>query len=65
MKVISVLQPWASLIVMGAKKIETRSWQTKYTGELLIHASLGKSREGLALWHSKHCWDKFTNNNII
>lgn len=27
---------------MGAKTIETRSWQTRYRGELLIHASLGK-----------------------
>lgn len=42
MKVLSLLQPWASLVVMGAKKIETRSWNTKYRGPLLIHASLGK-----------------------
>lgn len=40
MKVLSLLQPWASLVVMGHKKIETRSWKTKYRGELLIHASL-------------------------
>ena len=39
MKVISILQPWASLIIEGHKKIETRSWNTKYRGELLIHAS--------------------------
>lgn len=39
MKVISLLQPWASLVVIGAKKIETRSWNTKYRGPLLIHAS--------------------------
>lgn len=39
MKVISLLQPWASLVVMGAKKIETRSWKTSYRGEILIHAS--------------------------
>src|SRR5215212_7218280 len=43
MKVLSLLQPWASLVVMGLKKIETRSWQTSYRGELLIHASLGKT----------------------
>lgn len=42
MKVISILQPWASLIIQGHKKIETRSWNTKYRGELLIHASAGK-----------------------
>ena len=47
MKVLSLLQPWASLVVMGAKRIETRSWQTAHRGELLIHASLGK--KGAAL----------------
>lgn len=39
MKAISILQPWASLVVHGHKRIETRSWNTKYRGELLIHAS--------------------------
>jgi hypothetical protein len=40
--VLSLLQPWASLVVMGAKKIETRSFNTPFRGELYIHASLGK-----------------------
>lgn len=39
MKAISLLQPWATLVVIGAKKIETRSWDTKHRGDLLIHAS--------------------------
>jgi activating signal cointegrator 1 len=39
MKVISLLQPWASLVVAGHKRIETRSWNTKHKGDLLIHAS--------------------------
>lgn len=42
MKAISLLQPWASLVIMGVKTIETRSWQTAYRGSLLIHASKGK-----------------------
>jgi hypothetical protein len=42
MKVISIPQPWATLIVMGKKKIETRSWNTKYRGHLMIHASASK-----------------------
>lgn len=49
MKAISLLQPWASLVVMGLKKIETRSWSTKHRGELLIHASSGKAGRLLAL----------------
>lgn len=39
MKVISIKQPWASLITLGEKRFETRSWATKYRGELAIHAS--------------------------
>jgi hypothetical protein len=45
MKVISLLQPWATLIVIGAKKIETRSWARDYRGPLLIHASLDNSNK--------------------
>jgi activating signal cointegrator 1 len=48
MKVLSFLQPWASLTVMGLKKLETRSWSTRHRGELLIHASMGKSGALLA-----------------
>ena len=43
MKAISLLQPWASLVVMGIKKIETRNWATKHRGTILIHASQGKA----------------------
>lgn len=39
MKVLSIRQPWASLIVNGYKKYEFRTWRTKYRGELYIHAS--------------------------
>ncbi len=37
-KALSLWQPWASAIAEGAKRIETRSWQTHYRGPLLIHA---------------------------
>ncbi len=46
MTVISLLQPWASLVILGYKTIETRSWSTAYRGELMIHASQGKSGMG-------------------
>lgn len=39
MKAISLTQPWATLIAIGAKRIETRSWNTAYRGRLAIHAS--------------------------
>lgn len=41
MKVITLTQPWATLIAIGAKHIETRSWATKYRGPLAIHAGQG------------------------
>jgi len=40
MKVLTVAQPWAHLMAHGIKKIENRSWTTKYRGPLAIHASL-------------------------
>ncbi len=42
MKVISIKEPFATLIMNKMKLIETRSWKTNYRGELYIHAS-GKS----------------------
>lgn len=39
MKVISIKEPYATLIKNGDKRIETRSWKTNYRGELFIHAS--------------------------
>ncbi len=42
MKVISLLEPYASLVKENIKTIETRSWKTNYRGELFIHASKRK-----------------------
>eukprot|EP01084_Bolivina_argentea_P319380 553963_1 len=33
---LSMHQPWASLLVLGIKKVEGRSWDTKYRGRLWI-----------------------------
>lgn len=49
MKALSLLQPWASLVVMGTKTIETRSWQTGHRGSLLIHASASRKGSVLSL----------------
>lgn len=45
MKAISLTQPWATLIAIGAKRIETRSWSTKYRGPIAIHAAKGMPRD--------------------
>lgn len=39
MKAITLWQPWATLIAIGAKRIETRSWATSYRGPIAIHAA--------------------------
>lgn len=45
MKALTILQPFATLITRGEKRVENRTWETRYRGKLLIHA--GKSREML------------------
>ncbi len=39
MKVLSMIQPWASLFVLREAQYETRSWKTNYRGPLSIHTS--------------------------
>lgn len=39
MKALTIWQPWASLIAIGAKEFETRSWSTNYRGTIAIHAA--------------------------
>lgn len=41
MKALTLTQPWATLVAVGAKTIETRSWRTDYRGPLAIHAAKG------------------------
>lgn len=43
---LTIWQPWATLIAIGVKTIETRSWQTAYRGPIAIHA--GADRRALA-----------------
>ena len=39
MKALSLWQPWASAMALGAKRYETRSWPTKHRGDLAICAA--------------------------
>jgi len=39
MKAITLFQPWASMLAIGPKKYETRSWKTKHRGWIAIHAA--------------------------
>lgn len=49
MKCLSLWQPWATLMVIGAKHFETRSWQLRHRGPLLIHAAKKQDRDSLEL----------------
>jgi hypothetical protein len=42
MKALTICQPYAELIRLGLKRVENRTWPTKYRGLMYIHA--GKSR---------------------
>ncbi len=56
MKFLTIRQPWASLIAVGAKTIETRGWSTTYRGPLAIHA--GKAKPEHLSWVGK--WSMHT-----
>lgn len=45
---ISIMQPWAWLIVHGHKSVENRSWATKFRGRVAIHAGKTVDRDAMA-----------------
>lgn len=47
MKVITIKQPFATLIAEGLKKYEFRTWKTKYRGDILIHAGKSIDKEAM------------------
>ena len=49
MKGLSLWQPWATLVAIGAKRIETRCWSTRIRGDVVIHASKYRSADNVAI----------------
>lgn len=47
MKVITIKEPYATLIAERQKEYEFRTWPTKYRGDILIHAGKTKDKENL------------------
>lgn len=47
MKVITIKQPFATLIAAGLKEYEFRTWKTNYRGKIYIHAGLGTDRKAI------------------
>lgn len=64
MKVLTIKQPWATLIMQGNKRYEFRSWQTKYRGDLLIHAGKGIDKEAMKRL-SKYLPEKLPAGKIL
>jgi hypothetical protein len=54
MRALSLTQPWATLVAIGAKRIETRSWRTPYRGSMAIHAA-----KGFPAWAKEVCESNF------
>lgn len=46
MRAVTLTQPWASLVAMDHKRVETRAWRTHHRGQIAIHAAKGLDRVG-------------------
>jgi len=44
---LTLLQPWAGLVALGDKRVETRSWRNPYRELVAIHAGRGGITEPL------------------
>ena len=53
MKALTLWEPWATLIALGVKRYETRSWGTKYRGPLAIHAAKRRPEKGFRMEFSR------------
>lgn len=63
LKVITIKQPFATLIAEGLKEYEFRTWKTTYRGEILIHA--GKSIDQKAMKRYEHLNLEYPTGKII
>ena len=75
MKALTLTQPWATLVAIGAKRYETRSWYTAYRGPLAIHAAKSfpkwaralcdKEPFGSILWSQNYRWHTLPLGKIL
>jgi len=49
-RTLSMTDPWGTLVALGAKRIETRSWPTPHSGPLAIHVA-----KSLPTWAEACC----------
>lgn len=53
MKALTLTQPWATLVDLGFKTYETRSWSTAYRGEIAIHSAKGFPKWAKELFYTE------------
>ena len=58
-KCLSMHQPWASLLIMGFKRVEGREWSTDYRGPLWIHAAAHRPTEEAIRQVEQSCLDLY------
>lgn len=46
-RILSLKQPWAWAVASGKKRIENRTWSTRYRGPVFIHASMTLDRPAI------------------
>ena len=63
MKVLTIKQPFATLIAEGYKEYEFRTWKTKHRGEFLIHAGIGVDKKAMEKY--KHLNLEYPSGHII
>lgn len=51
MKALTIHEPWSTLIMLGIKRIENRSWSTPYRGRLVIHSARTVRRDVAAAYN--------------
>ena len=65
MKVLTIREPFATLIKDKVKIYETRSWKTNYRGEIYIHAAKAKSKASNASIASTYLKSRENPEHII
>lgn len=64
MRMLTLKEPFATLISLKIKTIETRSWKTKYRGEMYIHVGLKRPNYVYKSNDFKKIADKYQYNNF-
>lgn len=65
LKALTLTQPWATLVALGQKRIETRSWSTPYRGLIAIHAAKGFPRWAMETCDEPPFYEVLTKHGIL